>query len=234
MNVDVSGANGGTMNGKLSMDLEGDVRFTTANVTDAEVYVGGKLCMDKVHVAAKGHFYSQGYVTGIYGIAPSRDGSNALYFDFGNGYGPTVSTTLGLNADSFTTDNALNVMDSLNYNLGAFAQSGDTFNKDNSGWMNLYVDGSKVQRSNGALLRIDTHYTSYNQRWSAEDIASKQNDFKANYAYDYHFEDRPILFNRNNLYDIPETIVVPVVGEQADNKDNGKRNNVLNFEEGKV
>jgi hypothetical protein len=209
LNVDVSGVNGGTMKGKLSLDLEGDVRFTTANVTDAEVSVGGKLGMDKVHVAGKGHFYSQGYLTGIYGVAPNHDGSNALYFDFGKGYGPTLSTMLGLNAASFTTDNALNAMDSINSKLNEASKSGDTFNKPNNGWMNLYVDGSRVQRSNGALLRIDTHYTSYNQRWSAEDLASKQNDFQANYAYDYHFEDRPVLFNRNNLYDIPETIVVP-------------------------
>ena len=234
LNVDVSGVNGGTMKGKLSMDLEGDVRFTTANVTDAEVRVGGKLGMDKVHVAGKGYFYSQGYVTGIYGVAPNHDGSNTLYFDFGKGYGPTVSTMLGLSAASFTTDNALNAMDSINYDLDTFAQSGDTFNKHNNGWMNLYVDGSRVQRSNGALLRIDTHYTSYNQRWSAEDIASKQNDFQANHAYDYHFEDRPVLFNRNNLYDIPETTVVPVTDEQVDGKANGRRKRVLNFEGDKV
>ena len=234
LNVDVSGVNGGTMKGKLSMDLEGDVRFTTANVTNTEVRVGGKLGLDKVHVDGKGHFYSQGYVTGIYGIAPNHDGSNALYFDFGRGYGPTVSTMLGLSAASFTTDNALNAMNSINYDLDAFAQSGDTFNKHNNGWMNLYVDGSRVQRSNGALLRIDTHYNSYNQRWSAEDIASKQNDFRANHAYDYHFEDRPVLFNRNNLYDIPETVIVPVTDEQVDGKANGRRKRVLSFEGDKV
>jgi hypothetical protein len=56
LNVDASGANGGTMKSKLDIDLEGDVRFTTANVTDAEVHVGGKLGMDKVRVAGKGHF----------------------------------------------------------------------------------------------------------------------------------------------------------------------------------
>jgi hypothetical protein len=125
-------------------------------------------------------------------------------------------------------------MDSINSKLNEAGKSGDTFNKANNGWMNLYVDGSRVQRSNGALLRIDTHYTSYNQRWSAEDLASKQNDFQANYAYDYHFEDRPVLFNRNNLYDIPETTVVPVLNKQADDKSKGRRKRVLNFEEDKV
>ena len=71
--------------------------------------------------------------------------------------------------------------------------------------MNLYVDTSNYQRSNGLLLHIDTGYRSADQRWSAEDLTAKLADFKshdsfvANYGNPAGFFDRFDLFEQSAL-----------------------------------
>lgn len=210
--VDVQGVgrdgSADSMKGDLHLNIDGDVRFTTMNVTNADVRVGGKLSIDKMHVAGKGIFTSMGYVTGVYGIVPDHDSSNALYFDWGNGSGSRYG--LRLNAEEFRAvkeENpeevrALTTMQTLRERLDKAGTAPETFNKDNGGWMNLYVDSPRYQRSNGLLLHIDTKYHSANQRWSAEDLSSKLLDYRPVQSYESHYGDSAGLFTRYNLWEL--------------------------------
>ena len=69
--------------------------------------------------------------------------------------------------------------------------------------MNLYVDNSNYQRSNGLLLHIDTGYRSANQRWSAEDLSTKLVDFKANDSFAAHYGNPAGFFDRFDLLEQP-------------------------------
>ena len=154
--------NDGSVETKQNFEITAvDALITTLNVTNADITVSGKLGIERLHVAGKGIFNSQGYVTGVYGVEPGHDASNVLYFDLGDG-------------------------------------------RDNGGWMNLYVDGPRDQRSNGLLLHIDTYYHSANQRWSAEDLITKLADFKPVMSYNAHFGDAYGLFARYNIIELPE------------------------------
>ena len=73
----------------------------------------------------------------------------------------------------------------------------------NNAWMNLYVDTSNYQRSNGLLLHIDTGYRSANQRWSAEDLSGKLVDFKANDSFAAHYGNPAGSFDRFDLFEQP-------------------------------
>ena len=178
------------------------------NVTNADVTVGGKLGIDKLHVAGKGIFTSMGYVTGVYGIAPSHDSSNALYFDTGHYDGR--GDGLRLKAEDFRAIKegnpekvrALTTMEQLHEYLNKTGTGPDTFNQDNNGWMNLYVDAPGRQRSNGLLLHIDTKYHSANQRWSVEDLSRKLLDYRPVQSYEAYYGDAPGMFDRYNLWEL--------------------------------
>lgn len=161
-------AKGNVLYGGGSLDTKQNIKITavdalirTLNVTNADITVSGKLGIDRLHVVGKGIFTSQGYVTGVHGVVPVHDASNALYYDLGD-------------------------------------------STDNGGWMNLYVDGPRDQRSNGLLLHIDTYYHSANQRWSAEDLITKLVDFKPVMSYNAHFGDVYGMFARYNIIELPE------------------------------
>ena len=211
--VDVNGidkdGNSSAVKGCLKLDIDGDVRFTTLNVTDAEVKVGGKLGIDKLHVGGRAIFDSMGYVTGVYGRAPYHDDSNALYFDNGNGQG---GRGMMLHAYEFSAEknpvtghiSALDTLDGLRERLEKASSGSKTFGKDNGGWMNLYVDGPHDQRSNGLLLHIDTYFHSLNQRWSAEDLSSKLMDFKPYMGYMSHYDVPFTVYDRYNVLERQE------------------------------
>ncbi|MGM9520109.1 MAG: beta strand repeat-containing protein [Phascolarctobacterium sp.] len=212
--VDVNGigqGGSGAMTGDLSLDIDGDVRFTTMNVTNATVNIGGKLSIDKLHVGGAAHFTSLGFVTGVYGggTAPYHDSSNALYYDLGDGSG--AGYNMRVHADDFRAIKegepeevrALTTMKNLKQRLSELGNGPETFNKDNGGWMNLYVDSPRYQRSNGLLLHIGTGYRSANQRWSAEDLSAKLVDFKSHDAFMTNYGDASGIFGRYDLVDMP-------------------------------
>ena len=215
--VDVNGVGeaggNGTMKSDFGMQVEGDVRFTTMNVTNANVSIGGTMSIDKLHVGGEAHFESQGYVTGVYGggTTPYHDSSNALYYDLSDG---SVNTGLNMRvtADEFRavlaedseTIKALKTMRELKARMAQAGSAPDTFGKgDNNGWMNLYVDTPRYQRSNGLLLHIDTGYRSANQRWSAEDLSAKLVDFKPNDSFVAHYGNPAVYFGRYDLLELP-------------------------------
>ena len=216
--VDVNGVGeaggNGAMKSDFGMQVEGDVRFTTMNVTNANVSIGGTMSIDKLHVGGEAHFESQGYVTGVYGggTTPYHDSSNTLYYDLSDG-----SANTGLNmrvtADEFRAVRegeqaemrALATMKELKARLQQAGSAPDTFGQgmSNNAWMNLYVDTSNYQRSNGLLLHIDTGYRSANQRWSAEDLSGKLVDFKANDSFAAHYGNPAGSFDRFDLFEQP-------------------------------
>ena len=85
----------------------------------------------------------------------------------------------------------------------------------NNAWMNLYVDTSNYQRSNGLLLHIDTGYRSANQRWSAEDLSGKLVDFKANDSFAAHYGNPAGIFGRYDLVEAPTRPVSNILQEQG-------------------
>ena len=97
----------------------------------------------------------------------------------------------------------MTTMKSLKQRLSELGNGPETFNKDNGGWMNLYVDSSRYQRSNGLLLHIGTGYRSANQRWSAEDLSTKLVDFKSHDAFVTNYGDASGIFGRYDLVDMP-------------------------------
>lgn len=157
--VDVNGAGcNGPVQSHFNMEIAGDVHFTTLNVTNAKVEIEGKLGVDNMHSYGTTHLTSLGYVTAVYGggVAPYHDGSNALYYDLGDG------------------------------------------------WLDLYVDSSNYQRSNGLLLHIGTGYGSGYQRWSAEDLGTKLVDFKSHDAFVTNYGDTANIFRRYDLIEEPK------------------------------
>ena len=103
--VDVNGAGcNGPVQSEMNMEITGDVRFTTLNVTNANVEIGGKLGIDNLHSYGETQLTSLGYVTSVYGggVAPYHDSSNALYYDLGDKWlnlyvdGPNHKSSNGL------------------------------------------------------------------------------------------------------------------------------------------
>ena len=88
--------------------------------------------------------------------------------------------------------------------LDQAGKGAETFGKDNGDWMNLYIDGPHDQRSNGLLLHIDTYFHSLNQRWSAEDLASKLLDFKPYMGYMAHYDVPMTVYDRYNVIENDE------------------------------
>ena len=85
----------------------------------------------------------------------------------------------------------------------------------NDAWMNLYVDTSNYQRSNGLLLHIDTGYRSADQRWSAADLSAKLADFKSHDSYVAHYWDAAGIFGRYDLVEAPTRPVSDILQEQG-------------------
>ena len=216
--VDVNGVGAGGGSGAtktdVNMEIEGDVRFTTLNVTNANIFIGGEMKIDKLHVGGEAHFNSLGYVTGVYGggMLPNHDASNALYYDLGDGSG-NGGLNLRVSAEKFRVVRegeqeqlrALTTMKALKERLKQASTAPETFGQsaNNNGWMNLYVDTAKYQRSNGLLLHIDTGYRSANQRWSAEDLSTNLADFQSNETYVAHYGDVVGSFGRYDLIEVP-------------------------------
>lgn len=210
--VDVNGVAGIAPKTALDMEIEGDVRFTTLNVNNANISIGGQLGIDRLHVGNEAHFTSLGYVTGVYGgsALPKHDASNALYYDLGEGTGSGGLQPL-LAAEDFRAVRegeqmrALTTMKQLKEGLKQAGSAADTFGQsgNNNGWMNLYVDSVRYQRSNGLLLHIDTGYASANQRWSAEDLSAKLADFQSHDAYRTAYGDAVGIFARYDLLELP-------------------------------
>ena len=161
--VDVNGVGGKPVQGDLELNIDGDVLFNKLNVRNAEVAIGGKLAIDKLHVGGRAHLTGLGFKTGVYGsgATPYHEDSNALYYDTSEG-------------------------------------------TDEGGWMNLYIDTPRDQRSNGLLLHIDTGYHSAPQRWSAEDLAAKLLDYKPSMSYNAHYGDVYGLFTRYNVIELSD------------------------------
>ena len=84
--------------------------------------------------------------------------------------------------------------------------------------MNLYVDTSNYQRSNGLLLHIDTGYRSANQRWSAEDLSTKLVAFTAHEAFTTNYGDVAGSFGRYDLLEAPERPVAEILHSANSNK----------------
>ena len=213
--VDVNGigkdGTSSAVKGCLKLNIDGDVRFTTLNVTDAEVKVGGKMGIDKLHVGGRAIFDNMGYVPGVYGRAPYHDDSHALYLDNGTGVGGygmklTAKEFRAISEGNPEEVRAITRMNRLRDELvNASKESGaGTFGKDNGGWMNLYVDGPHDQRSNGLLLHIDTYFHSLNQRWSAEDLSGKLMDFKPYMGYMSHYDVPFTVYDRYNVLERQE------------------------------
>lgn len=205
--VDVNGVGkDGTpavVKGYLKLAIDGDVHFTSLQVSDADIQVSGKLAVDKLHVTGKGIFESQGYVTGVYGRAPYHDSSNALYFDRGQGSGAGLQLTAeefwAIREGNPPTVRTLQTLSGLRERLDKAESGSETFGTDNNGWMNLYIDGPYHQRSNGLLLHIDGSYHSANQRWSAEDLSGKLLDYKPYRSYRLHYGDEDLFYDRYDL-----------------------------------
>ena len=215
------------MQSDLNLTIAGDVLSSTLNGSNAEVNIGGKIEIDKLHVSGEAHFYNQGYVTGVYGggVAPEHDSSNALYYDLGEG---SSGYKLRATAEEFRAIKegepeevrALNTMRQLRQSLqdtkGAAGFVGST--GGNGGWMNLYVENAKYQSSNGLLLHMDTGYRSANQRWSAEDLSAKLNDYKPVQSYEEHYGDAVGIFGRYDLLEATERPVAEILHSANSNK----------------
>ena len=82
------------------------------------------------------------------------------------------------------------------------------FTLDNDGWMNLYIDAPRFQRSNGTLLNLKDYYYANNQRYAANDFATMVADTKAANVYTCYFKDSVGMFDRYNLIDMPEVTMI--------------------------
>ena len=84
--------------------------------------------------------------------------------------------------------------------------------------MNLYVDTSNYQRSNGLLLHIDTGYRSANQRWSAEDLSTKLVAFTAHEAFTTNYGDVAGSFGRYDLLEVADRPMGEILHTANENK----------------
>ena len=208
--VDITGADGGAMDGDLELDLAGDVRFTNFNVTNATINVEGAVGFDKLHTEGELHIVSQNMVTSVYGKTPDHDGSNYLYYDY-SGESSSGNSREVIRARYFALDKAQGTMDVINDKI-ANAEGRSSMNEyNNTGWMYLYIDSPTYQRSNGLLLHFDTGYRSAAQRWSAEDLSAKLADYKPYATYEEHYGDFAGMFGRYDLVEIAPRPVSEIV-----------------------
>lgn len=214
--VDITGADGGTMQGELDLDLAGDVRFTNIDVSYATIKVEGSIGFDKLHATGELHVVSQDMVTSVYGVAPVHDTSNYLYYSLTESSSSSNEHEV-IHARDFALDKAQNSMEAVHNRL-ANAGNGSLTAPDGDGWMYLYIDSPTYQRSNGLLLHIDTGYRSANQRWSAEDLSGKLADFKSHDAFVAHYSDAAGSFSRYDLLEIAPRSVAQIVQDVTSGK----------------
>lgn len=214
--VDITGADGGTMQGELDLDLAGDVRFTNIDVSYATIKVEGSIGFDKLHATGELHVVSQDMVTSVYGVAPVHDTSNYLYYSLTESSSSSNEHEV-IHARDFALDKAQNSMEAVHNRL-ANAGNGSLTAPDGDGWMYLYIDSPTYQRSNGLLLHIDTGYRSANQRWSAEDLSGKLADFKSHDAFVAHYSDAAGSFSRYNLLELAPRSVAQIVQDVTSGK----------------
>lgn len=214
--VDITGANGGTMQGELDLDLAGDVRFTNIDVSYATIKVEGSIGFDKLHTTGELHVVSQDMVTSVYGVAPVHDTGNYLYYSLTESSSSSNEHDV-IRARDFALEKAQNSMEAVHNRL-ANAGNGSLTAPDGDGWMYLYIDLPTYQRSNGLLLHIDTGYRSANQRWSAEDLSGKLVDFKSHDAYVAHYSDTAGSFSRYDLLEIAPRSVAQIVQDVTSGK----------------
>ena len=211
--VDVNGVSkdgSAPVSGDLNMTIDGDADFRSLNVTNAEITVGGKLSVDKMHVGGAAHLYTPGMKTGVFGIGatPKADDSNVLYFDANSeecgkgGMKLTAEQFRAVQDEGSDTLRVFKTMEELHDALRADAAGGNA-GADANGWMNLYVDSGNHQTSNGLLLRIDHNYYAGLQRWSAEDLSTKLLDYKIEQTYEDLFADPINIYNRYDLVEVP-------------------------------
>ena len=211
--VDVNGVSkdgSAPVSGDLNMTIDGDADFRSLNVTNAEITVGGKLSVDKMHVGGAAHLYTPGMKTGIFGIGatPKADDSNVLYFDANSeecgkgGMKLTAEQFRAVQDEGSDTLRVFKTLEQLHDDLRADAAGGNA-GADANGWMNLYVDSGNHQTSNGLLLRIDHNYYAGLQRWSAEDLSTKLLDYKIEQTYEDLFADPINIYNRYDLVEVP-------------------------------
>lgn len=214
--VDITGANGGTMQGELDLDLAGDVSFTNIDVSYATIKVEGSIGFDKLHTTGELHVVSQDMVTSVYGVAPVHDTGNYLYYSLTESSSSSNEHDV-IRARDFALEKAQNSMEAMHNRL-ANAGNGSLTAPDGDGWMYLYIDLPTYQRSNGLLLHIDTGYRSANQRWSAEDLSGKLVDFKSHDAYVAHYSDTAGSFSRYDLLEIAPRSVAQIVQDVTSGK----------------
>ena len=224
LHVDATGADGEAIKSNIAMDISGDTHFSTLSATTANINVlnGGQLAMDKLHITEKGYFNAMDYVTAVYGTTVSNEGSKAVYFDTGDGKGKTLADDLKLDKmlfGAYGTDSdapgespsykkPVYVADVRDKLAGQGAQIGQYTKDGNDGWMNLYIDKSNFQRSNGVLLNIKGYYYANNQRYAANDFATMVADTKAANVYTSYYKDSVGYFDRYNLIDMPGVTMV--------------------------
>ena len=68
------------------------------------------------------------------------------------------------------------------------------------------------------MLHIDTGYRSANQRWSAEDLSAKLNDYKPVQSYEEHYGDAVGIFGRYDLLEATERPVAEILHSANSNK----------------
>ncbi len=214
--VDITGADGGTMQGELDLDLAGDVRFTNIDVSYATIKVEGSIGFDKLHTTGELHVVSQDMVTSVYGVAPVHDISNYLYYSLTESSSSSNEHEV-IHARDFALEKAQNSMEAVHNRL-ANAGNGCLTAPDGDGWMYLYIDSPTYQRSNGLLLHIDTGYRAADQRWSAEDLSAKLVDFKSHDAYVAHYSDTVGSFGRYDLLEIAPRSVAQIVQDVTSGK----------------
>ena len=223
LNLDVTGAKGGAVKGSVELQTNSDTHFSTLNATNANITItdGGKLAMDKLHIVDKGYFNAMDYVTAVYGTTVSNETSPAVYFDDGDGKGATLADKLQLErllfgaygTDSDAPGEAPSYkkpayMEQVRKQLAEQGTNIGNFTLDNDGWMNLYIDKSNFQRSNGVLLNLKDYYYANNQRYAANDFATMLADTKAANVYTGYFKDSVGCFDRYNLIDMPGVTMI--------------------------
>ena len=208
--VDLTGSAGGAMKGKLDLEVDGDVRFTTTSVTDATITIDGTASFDKLHSEGKLEIVAPNMVTAVYGKAPYHDDSNYLYYDLG-GTNTSSSGHEQIRDEYFGVNNALHSIDVIKDRIEGAANGSGPASLENGGWMYLYIDSPTYQRSNGLLLHIDTGYRAANQRWTAEDLSGKLADFKSHDAFIAHYGDMAGIFGRYGLIDFAPRSVGQIV-----------------------
>lgn len=210
--LDITGTDGGTMQGELELNLAGDVRFTNIDVSYATIKVEGSVGFDKLHTTGELHVVSQNMVTSVYGYAPTHDDSNYLYYSPSEASSSSSEHEL-VHAKDFALDKAQQSMEAVHNRLASSESAASGAVPTEDGWMYLYIDSPTYQRSNGLLLHIDTGYRAANQRWTAEDLSAKLVDFKSYDAFTAHYSDRLGSFGRYDLLELAPRSVSQIVQE---------------------